>query len=233
MNEQPLDDFWTDDVALFEGVFRYYRKKPRPVRGKIHLSQERYFAIDREIVPIKTPQGTCTYVMLHPYVFEPVRTLNVGLYTHPKQYADQAAAIGEVLSSRQTLGACDCCLDGYTQSGYACECAHHRIVVDRQGVREVEIGNAQAWYYPADATLVLWECYLSSFVRDVPFAEDAHMKKLWSSFEAWLRQQFPQATRIATPFNDPIAPTIEAYQTFLRSLGYAPVAKAAFGKQLV
>ena len=56
------------------------------------------------------------------------------------------------------------------------------------------------------------------------------MPKLWSSFEQWLMKQFPEATRIATPFNDPIAKTIEEYQTFLRKLGYAPIAQAAFGK---
>ena len=29
-----------------------------------------------------------------------------------------------------------------------------------EGMRHVEIGQAQAWYYPADRLLVLWECYL-------------------------------------------------------------------------
>jgi hypothetical protein len=27
-------------------------------------------------------------------------------------------------------------------------------------LQEREIGNAQAWYYPAEKALVLWECYL-------------------------------------------------------------------------
>jgi hypothetical protein len=29
----------------------------------------------------------------------------------------------------------------------------------------VEIGQAQAWYYPQDSTIVLWECFLHEFVR--------------------------------------------------------------------
>jgi hypothetical protein len=62
--------------------------------------------------------------------------------------------------------------------------------------------------------------------------EDAHMAKLWRSFEQWLATQFPEATRIATPFNDPIAHSTEEYQTFLRSLGYTPIAQTAFGKTL-
>ena len=52
-------------------------------------------------------------------------------------------------------------------------------------------------------------------------------------FEQLFSQQFPEATRIVTPFNDPIAKSIEEYQTFLRSLGYEPVAEAAFGKEIL
>jgi hypothetical protein len=37
---------------------------------------------------------------------------------------------------------------------------------------------------------------------------------------------------LATPFNDRIAESIEEYQSFLKSLGYAPFAEAAFGKKL-
>ena len=29
-----------------------------------------------------------------------------------------------------------------------------------KGMRHVEIGQAQAWSYPAERLLVLWECYL-------------------------------------------------------------------------
>jgi hypothetical protein len=45
-------------------------------------------------------------------------------------------------------------------------------------------------------------------------------------------KQFPQASTLATPFNDPIAEPIEAYQSFLKSLGYSPIADAAFGKKI-
>jgi hypothetical protein len=31
---------------------------------------------------------------------------------------------------------------------------------DVKHLQEREFGNAQAWYYPADKALVLWECYL-------------------------------------------------------------------------
>jgi hypothetical protein len=58
------------------------------------------------------------------------------------------------------------------------------------------------------------------------------MQKLWKGFEHWLIKQFPHATTLATPFNDPIAESIEEYQAFLKTLGYSPLAEAAFGKNV-
>jgi len=200
---QPAhDDFWTHDTHLFQGSFRYYRNMPRPVRGKIHLSEESYTTDKYEIVPIATRRGTRTYVMMHPYVFEPNIILTIGLYKEPKHYADQQEAIGESIASHS------------------------------EGAREVQIGSAQAWYYHQDKTIVLWECFIDARFRDHHLAKDPQMKQLWTKFEQWLVQQFPEATRIATPSNDPIAQSIEEYQAFLRSLGYEPITEPAFGKTL-
>jgi hypothetical protein len=58
------------------------------------------------------------------------------------------------------------------------------------------------------------------------------MRKLWQGFEHWLIKKFPQATTIATPFHDPIAESIDEYQTFLKTLGYSPIAEGAFGKNI-
>jgi hypothetical protein len=58
------------------------------------------------------------------------------------------------------------------------------------------------------------------------------MQKLWKGFEHWLIRQFPQAKTLATPFNDPIAESIEEYQTFLKTLAYSPIAEAAYGKKI-
>jgi len=97
--------------------------------------------------------------------------------------------------------------------------------------REVEIGQAQAWYYPADTTIVLWECFLHEFVRDGPLLEDSNTWDLWEHVARFLQEQFPEASRITTPFHDPIFET-EEYHEFLRSLGNGPVAKAAWGKSI-
>jgi hypothetical protein len=37
---------------------------------------------------------------------------------------------------------------------------------------------------------------------------------------------------LAPPFNDPIAESIDEYQSFLKTLGYSPIAEAAFGKSV-
>ncbi|MHB8645468.1 MAG: hypothetical protein ACYDAR_06740 [Thermomicrobiales bacterium] len=105
------------------------------------------------------------------------------------------------------------------------------IDAEEVGVRQQPVGKAQAWYYPADRTVVLWECFLESPYRALPLTEDGNMRRLWLGVEDFLVTRFPTATRITTPFDDPIAER-ETYQAFLHSLDYAPVAKAAFGKAL-
>src|SRR5512135_1079514 len=109
---------------------------------------------------------------------QPVLTFTIGLYQKPKHYADQDEAIGETIGGAK-----------------------------QEGVQERQIGNAQAWYYPDEKTLILWECFLAEFVRDTPLLNDPNMKQLWTGFEEWLLKQFPQAVTIATLFSDPLFPT--------------------------
>ncbi len=94
--------------------------------------------------------------------------------------------------------------------------------------KEVEVGNMQAWAYP-DNTLVLWECFLHDFGRYLPLQADQNMLALWRSAETFLIGQFPRSERIVTTSHDPMFDTDE-YQAMLAALGYAPVAKAAWGK---
>ncbi len=92
------DPFWNEQTDLFDGTFHYYRDKPRKVLAKIHTSDEPYDDLDHEIVPIKTPKGKRTYIMMHPYVEEPNVVLAFGY--NPKTYADAGETIGKVQSSR-------------------------------------------------------------------------------------------------------------------------------------
>lgn len=197
------DQFWTEHVQFFIAQFPAYYTTPQKVWGRFHRSEETYTEGSLELLPLKHRNGTRTYVMMQPYVREPVLTLTVGLYKQPKHFADQDSAIG------RTIGA-----------------------PKQDGFREVQVGNAQAWYYQEEQTIMLWECFFDSRLHTHPFLTDANLQKLWQNFEQWLRNRFPEATTLATPFNDPIAHSSDEYQEFLSSLGYAPLAKGVFGKKL-
>jgi hypothetical protein len=197
------DDYWTEHQQLLTAQFPTYYRKPQKVWGKFHASDERYFDGSREIIPLTHRSGQRTYVMMHPYVNEPILTFTVGLYNKPKHYADQDTSIGKTIGQPK-----------------------------QEGFREVRVGNAQAWYYHEDKTIVLWECFFDDSFRKHPLSEDPNMQNLWKGFEHWLIKKFPHAKTIATPFNDPIAQSIEEYQSFLKTIGYSPLAEAAFGKQL-
>jgi len=198
------DTFWTERPPFFTAQFPTYYRKPQQVHGRFHTSEERYEAsLSSEIIPLSAKKGSRTYVMMHPYVLEPKLTLTIGLYSNPKHYADQESPIGETIGTPQV-----------------------------EGFREVQVGSAQAWYYPMDKIIVLWECFFDGRFHKHPFATDTNMQRLWQSFERYLVQKFPQASTLATPFNDPIAESSEEYQAFLKTLGYSPIAEAAYGKKV-
>ena len=197
------DDFWTERHPFFTAKFPNHYRKPQQVHGRFHTSEETYEASRYEIIPISERRGKRTYVMMQPYVVEPKLTLTIGLYSNPKHYADQDSPIGETIGTPQ--------VDGF---------------------REEQVGSAQAWYYPADKMIVLWECFFDRRFRKHPFATDTNLQQLWQTFERYLEQKFPEASTLATPFNDPIAESIEEYQAFLKTLGYSPIAQAAFGKKV-
>ena len=99
------------------------------------------------------------------------------------------------------------------------------------GKDEIEIGNAQGYYYHPDKTLVIWECYLFShfYEHQRPDPEDPNQASLWVSFEKFLVHQFPDAKQITTPWHDPQFEDT-AYEAFLQFMGYEKIAQAAHGK---
>src|SRR5260221_3424886 len=205
--EKRETPYWMFDTSLFHAPIGYFDRGllPVAVRGKIHTSQERYSRskAEREIIPIQTLSGTHTYIHMKPYVQVPQITLTVGFFDKPKQYADMPPADGKVLSSQET------------------------------GINEIEIGNAQGYYYHPDKTLVIWECYLFShfYEQQRPDPEDPNQASLWVSFEKFLLHQFPAAKKIATPWHDPLFEDT-AYEAFLQFMGYEKIAQAAYGKNL-
>jgi hypothetical protein len=199
--------YWTHDTSLFTGIFRYFRKEPALVRGKLHLAQESYSKTDADlkVIPISQKTGQCTYIHLKAYVLVPDVRLIVGLYAQPQQQGlGQEPAIGEIVGARE-----------------------------QPQMKEQEIGDGQAWYYPADQTLVLWECGFHPHFQEVPLPRDPNMSGLWTGFEAFLIQNFQEARQIATTYADPNHDT-KAYQQFLAVLGYRPhpKVKAAWSKPL-
>jgi len=135
------NDFWTERLPFFNAQFPAYYQKPQRVHGRFHISSERYFDGSHEIIPLTARHGQRTYIMMHPYVLEPKLTLTIGLYSNPKHYADQESPIGETIGTPQV-----------------------------EGFREAQVGSAQAWYYPADKTIVLWECFFDGRFHKHPFA---------------------------------------------------------------
>jgi hypothetical protein len=97
-------------------------------------------------------------------------------------------------------------------------------------LQEREIGNAQAWYYPTEKALVLWECYpYKQFAKEDP-RSDPLLATLWQGFEKLLLKELPDTTRIYTEY-EPIYEN-QVYQAFLTKLGYRPIEKAVFVKEV-
>jgi hypothetical protein len=101
---------------------------------------------------------------------------------------------------------------------------------DVSRLQEREIGNAQAWYYPTEMALVLWECYLFEPYAQKDPRNDPLLATVWQGFEKLLLKELPDTTKIYTTF-EPIY-DCSVYQTFLGKHGYRPVEKVAFVKEV-
>lgn len=99
---------------------------------------------------------------------------------------------------------------------------------EQQKLKELEIGNVQAWFYP-DGMLVLRECFLHDFVRHMPLQADSNMVLFWCAVEDLLAEQFPEAKRIVTMLDSPMCDS-EEYEIFLGSLGYERVMEGCMGR---
>ncbi len=201
---QSEPPYRTLDTSLFEGRFKYFSRDLEPVQVRGKIH-----TLEEQFY-------------LHPadLHIEPIENRRgTRTYVHMKPFVlvpdivltigvypqpDEAGAIGEVIKSQERKH------------------------------KEVEIGQAQAWYYPQDRTIMLWECLLNPFVQDKPLFEDPNMRDLWYSFERFLRKNCTGADRIVTPYHDPEYEH-EEYQEFLASLAYTPHpagAKAAWSKPI-
>ncbi len=104
------------------------------------------------------------------------------------------------------------------------------INTDVTKLKPREIGNAQAWYYPTEKALVLWECFLEAPYRQPDPRADSLQTLVWQGFEHTLLHQLPEATRIYSTFE----PLYErpVFTQFLESQGYQLCSPVAFVKEL-
>ena len=137
------DAFWTQDTLLFEGTFHYYRDKKQAVRGKLHISEEQYDfnSFGHSLERSYLTNPKGTRTYLFLRPYVQQPNIVLSMAVQPKHYADAGTILGKTSGAR---------VDGF---------------------RHVEIGNAQAWYYLQDKVLVLWECYLYDFLRNIPPSE--------------------------------------------------------------
>lgn len=108
------------------------------------------------------------------------------------------------------------------------------------GMRRQIMGNAQAWYYPTEQTIILWECFLYRHAAQHTMTRggethdvgDPNLRVPWQGFERFLISRFSDAEQIVTTHTDPLYDTT-TYQRFLDELGYRRIRSATLGKEVI
>ena len=94
---------------------------------------------------------------------------------------------------------------------------------------DVRLADAQAWYYPTDRTLVLWELLLSpQYARQRDPREDLLLRQLWLRYEEFLGERYTGADQFLTTWEDEY--DRDAWAGFLSAAGYRRTAPAVFRK---
>lgn len=207
MTIPSTSDFWTDHRTIMTVQLPTYYTTLQTILGKYHVEEESFTTqmAQTEIVPLRNPsRGQRTYCGMHFYLREPQRF--VGMESAPRLSPDTA--------SDMPLGYIT---DAWTQ-----------------GWTEVELGMAQAWYYPTEQRWVLWECFFMQRWRTHPWDHDENMFALWRHVEGYLLALRPEAMQIVTPPYYHVADpkTDGGYQRLLAHQGYTPLSPKAWGKCL-
>ncbi len=104
---------------------------------------------------------------------------------------------------------------------------------DWVGMRPRQVGQAQAWLYPQDGTLILWECFLEDRYRQEDPRTDENLKAIWLGFERFLHSTLSQPIgRIITPSWEPLYEDKAAWPQFLEGLGFRRASKRAYSKNV-
>ncbi len=97
-------------------------------------------------------------------------------------------------------------------------------------LKPLDISMAQAWYYPAEKALVLWECFLEEPYRQPDILHDQLQTTVWTNFERVLLEQLPETRRIYTTY-EPIY-EVPVYEQFLAAQGFTQCGRVAFVKEV-
>jgi len=162
---------------------------------------EERFAGGDDHIPLTQRSGERTYFHAKPYILIPDITMTVA----PSQPNGGKSALG-------------------TEIG--------RVVGSHVGTpKPLEIGEAQAWYYPQDRALMLWECFLEDRIRQ---HSDPSMDPLyqivWTGFEQLLVHEVPDVEHVYTT-REPIYDNA-LFARFLERKGYRPFETVSFIKHL-
>ena len=195
--EEP---YWQQLVPVGE-VSLHPRDGERTLYLRVHSSDEKYSdEMERELgLRLSAPRGVRTYVHAQPCILVPRILLTVAL----SEEVDTADAPHLARPWGEPVG----------------EVVHSEV----DGVERCQMGNAQAWFYPSDHIIVLWECdiFHSYLTASKELSRDSVLTVAWRGFERLLRERFAEARQIITPSWEP-AYENEWWQAFLREQGYAP-----------
>jgi hypothetical protein len=105
---------------------------------------------------------------------------------------------------------------------------------DWVGMRQRVIGNAQAWLYPQERILILWECFLEDQYRQQDPRIDGNLKAIWFGFERFVLRTLPRPIqRIVTPSWEPLYDGAgPAWTDFLEAVGYRHIGSRAYCKRV-
>jgi hypothetical protein len=97
-----------------------------------------------------------------------------------------------------------------------------------EGMRHEVVGNAQAWYYPAEKALLMWEAFLEERHRRADPLDDENLQTLWTGLERVLLDRCAGVERFYTTWEDIYERSL--WKQFVEDCGYRQIAPALFQK---
>ena len=201
-----IDEYWQEEVV--GGLLDLGRDMQAELFWQLHSQEELYeegpledlgLYLSRSLAIFKhEARGRRIYLHGKPFIWKPRIVLTVALSEEETEVTsdDESTAsrgIGRVISS------------------------------DVADYERFYLGMAQAYYYPVDHALVIWECDVFHLTKhtEEDLGEGTFFVTIWKRFESMLREHFPATKLIVTPGWDPGYDS-EEWRAFLRRLGYAP-----------